>query len=376
MLTSCTRAQSLLSRGTLPCWRPPGWCPLGCATCSVSSSTSSTVGTRRTSSTSGSESSKASLTTQGPVASLSRSRVIWKRPHFASSALQCQVIWYSHNGATSSGNRTTHWQIAHVPLNATKPYLVVFEVRKGNGTSEGGFSIDDINLSGTECPHFTMQLNNFQRLLNNSDIGEIINSPRLYSRGGYSYRVGILMLKMFFGLYVQLLSGNNDANLEWPLPQRQVTIQMMDQQPDLRERMSKEGSFTSDLSTFNGVCTWTHGCLLQPAKKSVLFLHFLCSISTVFTGSFLWDNPRIVGTPFQDDDGQTSYEGPMIGYQYYSDFEEIKRLSFLKGASAVFTFRFEGIDSPLQSHTIQLEITTSATSSLFSHHSFEQLSCS
>lgn len=61
------------------------------------------------------------------------------------------------------------------------------------------------------------------------------------------------------------------------------------------------------------------------------------------TGSFIWDNPRIVGTPYQDDDGQTSYEGPIIGF-YYSDLEEMKYLSFLKGGSAVFTFRFEGID--------------------------------
>lgn len=142
----------------------------------------------------------------------------------------------------------------HVPLNATKPYQVVFEVRKGNGTSEGGFSIDDINLSGTECPHFTMQLNSFERLLNESNFADIINSQRLYSRGGYSYRVGIIFFGRYFGLYVQLLSGNNDDNLEWPVLQRQVTFQMMDQQPDLRERVSKERSFTSDLSTFgNGV---------------------------------------------------------------------------------------------------------------------------
>lgn len=142
----------------------------------------------------------------------------------------------------------------HVPLNATKPYQVVFEVRKGNGTSEGGFSIDDINLSGTECPHFTMQLNNFERLLNESTFGYTINSPRLYSRGGYSYRVGIIFFQIYFGLYMQLLSGENDASLEWPVPQRQVTFQMMDQQPDLLDRMSIERSFTTDLSTFgNGV---------------------------------------------------------------------------------------------------------------------------
>lgn len=142
----------------------------------------------------------------------------------------------------------------YVPLNATKPYQVVFEVRKGNGTSEGGFSIDDINLSGTECPHITMQFNNFERLLNDSTFGYNIYSPQLYSRGGYSYRGGIILFKTDFGLYVQLLSGKNDANLEWPVPQRQVTFQMMDQQPNLQGRMSKARSLTSDMSPFgNGV---------------------------------------------------------------------------------------------------------------------------
>lgn len=77
----------------------------------------------------------------------------------------------------------------------------------------------------------------------------------------------------------------------------------------------------------------------------------------VCTGSLIWDNPRIVGTPYQDDDGQTSYEGPKIGSLHYSDLEEIKYLSFLKGASAIFTFRFEGIDIPPCHHTMKLETT-------------------
>lgn len=171
-------------------------------------------------------------------------------PPFAQSALYSRFIQYSYVSAASSGGRTSHWQIAHVPLNATKPSQVVLGVRKGNGTSDGGFSIDDINLSGTECPHFTMQLNNFERLLKESDFGDSIHGPRLYSKGGYSYRFGILLYKTHFGMYVQLLSGKNDSNLEWPVPRRQVTFQMVDQQPDLRERMSKERSFTSDLSTF------------------------------------------------------------------------------------------------------------------------------
>lgn len=82
-----------------------------------------------------------------------------------------------------------------------------------------------------------------------------------------------------------------------------------------------------------------------------LLLYFYCLIYCVYTGSLLWDNPRVVGTPVQDNDGQTSYEGPRIGF-IYANLEEMKYLSFLKGGSAVFTVRFEGIDIPLHNHTM------------------------
>lgn len=149
-----------------------------------------------------------------------------------------------------SGQRTTHWQIQHVSLNATKHFQVVFEVRKGKGSSSGGFSIDDINVSETECPHFTMQIDDFESLLNNSAFGTDVHSTQLYSRGGYSYRVGILMKKTYVSIYVQLLSGIYDDQLEWPCPQRQVTFQMVDQNPDIQQQMTKQASITSDLRTF------------------------------------------------------------------------------------------------------------------------------
>lgn len=166
---------------------------------------------------------------------------------------------------TCLGVQTTHWQIVQTSLNATKLYQVVFEVRKGNGTSGGGFSLDDINLSATECPQFTAQLNNFEKLLNNTVSGSYINGPRLYSKGGYSYRFGVTLYKTSFALHVQLLSGKYDDELEWPCPRRQVTFQMLDQHPNLQTQMSKERSFTSDLATFN------NGMFLMNMRKCEVF---------------------------------------------------------------------------------------------------------
>lgn len=147
------------------------------------------------------------------------------------------------------GDKIDLWRIHHVSLNATKPFQVVFEVRKGAGNSSGGFSIDDINLSETRCPDFTMQFDHFEALIQTSKINTAIYSPRLYSPGGYAYRVGILLQAPSFALFVQLLSGENDERLEWPCPRRQVTLTMLDQSSNIQQHMSKQRSFTSDLST-------------------------------------------------------------------------------------------------------------------------------
>lgn len=159
---------------------------------------------------------------------------------------------FSYHKTLPSGRRTFHWQLQHVSLNATKHFQVVFEAHKGYGSSSGGYSIDDINLSETECPHFTMQFDEFEKLLNNSNRGTNIFSPRLYSRGGYSYGVGITLQKTYFGLFVQLLSGMYDDQLEWPCLHRQATFQMVDQNPNIQRQMSKQRSITSDQSVDSG----------------------------------------------------------------------------------------------------------------------------
>lgn len=131
---------------------------------------------------------------------------------------------------------------------------MVFEVRKGSGSSSGGFSIDDINLSETRCPDFTMQIDNFESVVQTSKFNTAVYSPQLYSAGGYSYRVGILLKTSYFGLFVQLMSGENDERLEWPCPQRQIIFTMLDQNSNIQQHMSKQRSITSDLTISDGKC--------------------------------------------------------------------------------------------------------------------------
>uniref|UniRef100_A0A3B1KEJ9 Metalloendopeptidase n=1 Tax=Astyanax mexicanus TaxID=7994 RepID=A0A3B1KEJ9_ASTMX len=125
-----------------------------------------------------------------------------------------------------TGSPTDHWQFRLVPLDASKTFQVEFEARKGNGYSRGGFSVDDINLSETECPHSIC--------------------PLFYSPEGYRFYLVLLLNSNTLEIRINLVSGIYDDRLQWPCPWRQVTFTLLDQNPDIRNRASKQRSFTTD----------------------------------------------------------------------------------------------------------------------------------
>ncbi|XP_030013407.1 meprin A subunit beta-like [Sphaeramia orbicularis] len=211
-----------------------------------------------------------------------------------------------------TGPPTSHWQIHHVSLNASTFFQVEFEVRKGTGSSSGGISIDDINLSEIECPHVTMQIDDFKNVLNSSSYGSVIYSPRQYSTTGYAYRVGVILYQTYAGVFVQMMSGKNDDHLEWPVHNRQVTLMNVDQDPNIQEQMSKQRSITADRTTS-------------------------------YSGGLLWDNPRNSGDSFVGENNETVFVGPLIGRSYFVHFPEMTYRSYLKGNSAVFTFSFHDL---------------------------------
>uniref|UniRef100_A0A3B4Z059 Metalloendopeptidase n=1 Tax=Stegastes partitus TaxID=144197 RepID=A0A3B4Z059_9TELE len=251
--------------------------------------------------------------------------------------VQCLQFYYYHSGSESdvlniwirefqdekdnkgtlrlmgqiTGN-TSHWKLHHVSLNATKHFQVEFEVRQGKGSSKGGFSIDDISLSELECPHITLQIDDFENLLETSRLGTFVYSPRQYSREGYAYRVAVRLSRTYIGMYVQLLSGDYDDQLEWPCPQRQVTFQMLDQNPKVQLQMSKQRSITTDANLSGS------------------------------SGTFYWDNPRKIGTQIKDENGELMFAGPLMGRSYFASLEEMKSRDFLKAESAIFIFSFQG----------------------------------
>ncbi|XP_028326430.1 meprin A subunit beta-like isoform X5 [Gouania willdenowi] len=213
-----------------------------------------------------------------------------------------------------TGPATSHWKLHHVSLNATKHFQVEFEVLKGTGNSTGGFSIDDINLSDTQCPHGKMQIDDLENRLENERNRTILYSQRQYSPDGYAYRVAVILnSQTFLGLYVQLVSGVNDDMLEWPCPYRQVTLKMLDQNPNIQLQMSKQITFTTD-----------------PER--------------IFNGLYLYDNPRKNGSTFIDENNEVAYGGFLSGRRIFLTRDDLKFREFIKGGSGIFTFSFEDIN--------------------------------
>ena len=177
----------------------------------------------------------------------------------------------------SPGSPADYWKLHHVPLNATKTFQVEFEARKGVGASSGGFSVDDINLSETECPHHTWQIRNFEEELSTSPNNSFLLSPKYYSADGYRYqvmvRVRVQLNKDYFAVFVRLVSGINDDWLQWPCPWRQVTFTLLDQNPHIQKRMSQQRSLTTstELSLRGEVLKYAyHTILIQSHFLKIL----------------------------------------------------------------------------------------------------------
>ncbi|RVE62958.1 hypothetical protein OJAV_G00162030 [Oryzias javanicus] len=281
---------------------------------------------------------------EGDTAQLETQRMIPKRD----CHIQCLQFYYYHSGNESdvlniwirefeneqdltgarrlmgqiTGSKTSHWRLHHVSLNATKNFQVVFEVRKGAGRSTGGFSVDDINLHETECPHLTLQIDDFQTVLENTRA--TIYSARQYSNEGYGFRFGAFFFETQFGLYMQLLSGDYDDQLEWPCLRRQVTFQMLDQTPNIQQQMAKRWTFT------------TNEYLANP------------------DGVNYFDNPRKIGSPvFTDENNQQVYGGVLYSPSAFSTLQEMQKREFLKGGSAVFTLNLQDLTPLVNGSTLQ-----------------------
>ncbi|XP_063781299.1 meprin A subunit beta-like [Pseudophryne corroboree] len=268
--------------------------------------------------------------------SLLESRLFYPKRGF-----QCLEFFYYHNGHESdqlniwireyteafpngtlkfieavNGQPADYWQLYHVSLSTSNKFRVVFQGVKGNGNSNGGFSIDDINFSEAKCPHYIWHIRNFTNQLNS--VTTRLYSPPYYSKDGYAFQVQLRANSSGnniydLGIFFHLVSGENDNSLQWPCSLRQGTMVLMDQNPDIRKRMSNLRSITTD------------PYLLTDSSK------------------FYWDKPEIVGTQAYYSNGTQFYRGPGLGTTAYITQNRVLSRDFLKGGDAFLLLSVDDI---------------------------------
>ncbi|KAM4632734.1 meprin A, alpha (PABA peptide hydrolase), tandem duplicate 1 [Polymixia lowei] len=210
------------------------------------------------------------------------------------------------------------WKIAHVPMEVGVKFRYSFQGLRGDpAASAGGIYVDDISLTETRCPSAVWRIQNFSKIMETANPSTVIDSPRFYSPEGYGYGVRVMPVSSYSdytgaytGLFFHLASGENDAVMQWPAVNRQATLVVMDQDPDIKMRMSTARSLTTDMR--------------------------------VSDGKLLWDNPSKVGTY---DPSCSCYRGGSWGWSNFVKHFDLRRRNYLKNDDLIIFIDFDDITS-------------------------------
>ncbi|XP_063078231.1 meprin A subunit alpha-like [Engraulis encrasicolus] len=219
--------------------------------------------------------------------------------------------------ATFMGDDDHSWKIAHVPLKMDGKFRYAFQGIRGDPSgSQGGIVIDDITLAETRCPSGVWRIANFSKLVATMAPGEYLQSPLFHSPEGYGFGLQLVpnseVYSGWMGAFFHVTSWVNDHVLEWPVGNRQVTVTILDQHPDVLRRQSFSLSFTTNGKQLTG------------------------------SNQLFWDNPAKVGTY---DAYCDCYRGNTWGWNGYFSHAELQRRSYLKNDDLILFVEFEDLSS-------------------------------
>ncbi|KAM9738732.1 meprin A subunit alpha isoform 2-T2 [Dama dama] len=251
---------------------------------------------------------------------------------------------------TFQGDFDHNWKIAHVTLREEKKFRYLFQGTKGDPqNSSGGIYLDDVTLTETPCPTGVWTVRNFSQVLQNTVKGDKLHSPRFYNSEGYG--LGLTLYPQgrtssgnsgYLGLTFHLCSGENDAVLEWPVENRQVIMTILDQEADVRKRMSSSMVFTTSKS----------------------------QTSTAINGSVIWDRPSVVGSY---DNSCECFRSIDWGWSAVISHQMLKRRSFLKNDDLIIFVDFEDI-THLNQTEVQVQTSRLTPQGLVLHGQEQQTS--
>ncbi|XP_006035351.1 meprin A subunit alpha-like [Alligator sinensis] len=215
-----------------------------------------------------------------------------------------------------------HWKLSNIPFNVQTKFRYAFQGIKGDpASSSGGITIDDISLTETKCPTSVWHIRNFTTLFNSTSRGDFISSPVFYSSEGYGFELRLYphgratsSYVNYMGITFHLCSSENDGLLEWPAGNRQAILTVLDQDPEVAQRMSLSLSFTTNPNQ-------------RVYEKN---------------DTLQWDKPSITGN-FSS--SCNCYVGPGAGWNSFLTHREMHWKNFLKNDDLFIFADFEGIVS-------------------------------
>ncbi|XP_068433664.1 meprin A subunit alpha [Clinocottus analis] len=211
---------------------------------------------------------------------------------------------------TVTGSGSAGWKIVHVSLKETEKFRYFFQGVRGSAGSSGAILIDDIALTETACPDAVWQIHNFTGALDSTAVGGSLKSDCFYNSEGHSFGISVypngreIDYPDYVAMTLHLCSGENDAVMQWPAENRQATIVAMDQDPDVKLRMSSTRSFTTDNNPRWNRPTATSGAVWDEDCKCYRGQDFgwstFISHKHLQSRSFLKDNDLIITADFND----------------------------------------------------------------------------
>ncbi|XP_010616116.1 meprin A subunit alpha [Fukomys damarensis] len=247
------------------------------------------------------------------------------------SPLDRLVVWVRRDDGTGKvrklvkvqtiqGDSDHNWKIAHVMLQEEKKFRYLFQGTKGDPqNSAGGISLDDVTLAETPCPAGVWTVRNISQVLQSTTKGDKLLSPRFYNSEGYGFGVTLYphgratsSASGSLSVAFHLCSGENDAILEWPVQNRQAIVTILDQETDVKSRMSLSMMLTTSLS----------------------------HTSSAINGSVIWDRPSLVGSYDKDCD---CFRGIDVGRSNSLSHQMLRRRSFLRNDDLIVFVDFEDL---------------------------------
>jgi len=152
-----------------------------------------------------------------------------------------------------TGDHGKFWNLERFSFQAgNEVYKLLFEVESG-GYSDDVIALDDIQIQDKPCETNYFKIQEWSKLLENTEVGDAVYGPLLYTDEGYAFKLLFYPKgrstseEGYISMFFALARGENDDSLAWPFYDRVIKMSVVDQGEEKLTSMNQFSQFiTSD----------------------------------------------------------------------------------------------------------------------------------